>query len=557
MGLNHPAHSTAHPSADVILNTIEDAVIVTGLDLTILEWNTAASKIFGWSHDEASGMSLSKLDIPDSEERLITAARGTLATGVRWSGELPFSIKGGTTGLCEAQMLAMSSGNLLLCIRDVSQRQRQNEALLEERRLLRTIIDGVPDMLFLKDRDGRHVMRNRAERELMGAPDHAVIGRTVMELGLPNEIAGPFYADDLHVLRTGEPIVNREEKILSRTGDLRWLSTTKHPIFDSAGKVIGIVGIARDITEQKRVANELNEAQLRLTNHLDNSLLAIAEMDHNGRVTSWNKRATEMFEWTTDEALGRTPDELNVIHPEEAARVAAVFERLMGGIETHNTSINRNLTKSGRTIHCHWFNSVVRGPDGAIRSFLCMAADITATIEAIEKLNASDRLLQTLIEATNTGYMMIAPDGTILDANEKYLMFFGVANKANLAGRNMSTLVAEHHSALLTTAFARLLEEGALRNLELDLHGGLNATVPFEFNARTEQTRDGTESASVFPRHHHTATRTGRTEDYRAQTSGDPETRKPRRAGRRNRTRLQQHPHRHSWPRQYCGRYRR
>lgn len=495
MDITHPSpaaqRSTSHPSADVILNTIEDAVIVTGLDLTILEWNTAATKIFGWSHDEAAGMSLSKLDAPEAAESFAAAARRTLASGTRWSGEIQFSIKGGAAGLCEAQMLVMNSGNLLLCIRDVSQRQRQNEALLEERRLLRTIIDGVPDMLFLKDREARHVMRNRAERELMGGSDEDVFGRTVMELGLPAEISGPFYADDLHVLKTGEPVVNREEKILTRTGELRWLSTTKHPIFDTTGNVIGIVGIARDITEQKRVASELNEARLQLTNHLDNSLLAITEMDRDGRITSWNKRATEMFEWTAEEAIGKTADELRVIHPEEASRVSALFERLTRGSETQNTSINRNLTKSGRVVHCNWFNSAVRASDGSIRSYLCMAADITATIEAIEKLNASDRLLQTLIEATNTGYMMIAPDGTILDANDKYLRFFGAANKADLSGKNLSSLVAEHHSALLNTAFSRLLEESSLRNLELDLHGGLNATVPFEFNARTEQTRDG------------------------------------------------------------------
>lgn len=79
---------------------------------------------FWLAHDEAAGMSLSKLDAPEPAESFVAAARGTLASGARWSGEIPFSIKGGTTGLCEAQMLVMNSGNLLLCIRDVSQRQR-------------------------------------------------------------------------------------------------------------------------------------------------------------------------------------------------------------------------------------------------------------------------------------------------------------------------------------------------------------------------------------------------------------------------------------------------
>ncbi len=486
-----PSCGTSSTSADVILNSIEDAVILVGLDLTVLEWNAAASKIFGLSQDEAVGMSLEKLDVACAKNSFGIAARNTLAAGGRWTGELPFLVKGGGTGLSETQMLVIHSGNLLLCIRDISQKQRQNDALIEERRLLRTIIDGIPDMLFLKDRDGRHVMRNRAERELTGVPDEDAIGKTVVQLNFPAELAESYLKDDLHVLRTGEPIINREERLLRQDGQMAWLSTTKHPIFDSAGAIVGLVGIARDITERKRFTSELIEARVRLSNHIENSLLAIMEMGPDGRITSWNKRAGEMLEWTASEAIGKTAEELGIIPPDETKQVSAIFHQLTQSDETHNTSENQNITKSGKIIHCHWFNSVVRDADGGIRSFLCMAADITATVVAIEKLNASDRLLKTLIEATNTGYMMLSPEGVILEANEKYLRFFGVGKIADLAGRNIETLVAEHHLSLLRASFARLQEEGLLRNLELDFRGGLNAIVPFELNARAEQMRDG------------------------------------------------------------------
>ena len=478
-------------TSEVLLNLIEEAVIVVGRDLVIQQWNAGASRMFGWSQDEATGMSIEHLHASDVSMGLAYRARIVAEKGGRWNGEIPFSSKGGSIGLCEAVILPLDDGRVLASIRDVTLRHRQIEEISEERQLLRTIVDGIPDVLFLKDSEGRHILRNRAEREISGVPDEAVLGKRVTEIGMPHEIAEAYFADDMRVLSTGEPVLNREEPYQLGKSESGWFLTNKHPIFDAAGKVVGLVGIARDITEQKRASNELNETRLRLSQHLDNSLLAVAEMDCDSRITRWNERAIEMFGWTENEAIGRTPQELGALHPEEMASVNAVFGRLVSGEESHNTSQNRNLTKDRRVIHCRWFNSVLRNAKGEIGSFLTMAEDVTSTVDALEKLRASDRLLKTLIDATNTGYVMLDEQGCILATSDKYLQFFGFATSADIIGHTARQLVSEKYLPQFYAEFARLLREGSARNVELELVGANGTVAPFEINAKTELTGEG------------------------------------------------------------------
>ena len=126
--------------------------------------------------------------------------------------------------------------------------------------MLRTVIDNLPDTIYVKDRSLRKVLANKAELEILNKPESEVIGKTDRDMH-PEEQASQYEADDMFVIDRGEAIVNREEKVVSPDGRVTWLLTTKTPLFDRKGQVTGLVGIGRDISERVGHARELQKAK--------------------------------------------------------------------------------------------------------------------------------------------------------------------------------------------------------------------------------------------------------------------------------------------------------
>ncbi len=487
-----PTHIAApHPPTESLVDLLEEAVIVAGRDGSIIEWNSGATRVFGWTPDEAQGMSVRALQSAEATRGLASAVQQVFGNSTQWHGETAFVRKGGETGSCEVVALPLGEERVLLSMRDVTARRKKFEQVSEERHLLRTLMDGIPDIIILKDTDARYVMINRAHRMLTTCPDDEVLGRLVTELGFPEEHARAYLEDDLRVLRTGVALVNREERFSFPDNRSGWFLTSKYPLHDTAGNLLGLIVVARDITDLKRAADDLTDARMRLSQHMDNSLLLVAELDAELRVTRWAGRAEKMFGWTSAETIGRTLDEMNVNHSDEAGRIAGMFQNLRNGVQEHSTLRCRNLTKDGRTIHCLWWNSVLRNPDNSVRSYLTLAEEITYTVETLEKLQASDRLLNTLIHATGIGYVQLDASGRIIAANENYIAFFGAENEAGLIGRSYLDLIAPHHHALAARTFATLLAEGRIQNVEADLIGRDGRTAAFEFHANAEDTSEG------------------------------------------------------------------
>ena len=140
-----------------------------------------------------------------------------------------------------------------------AEQKRGEEALSEERNLLRTLIDNLPDNIFFKDTTGRFVLCNRAQADLLrvSGPDE-LVGKTDSDF-FSKELAAEYAADDQSVMGSGEPLFNREEPVTDENGNERWLLTTKVPLRDTAGKIIGLVGSARNVTDFKRAREELQQ----------------------------------------------------------------------------------------------------------------------------------------------------------------------------------------------------------------------------------------------------------------------------------------------------------
>jgi len=144
-----------------------------------------------------------------------------------------------------------------LIIRNITGRKEADEKLRNERILLRTLIDNVPDSIYTKDLACCKTLANATELHYMGAKtEQEVLGKNDFDF-YPKELADKFFADDQSVIQTGKAVLNREEYIMDEKGEKRWLLSSKLPLVDKEGNTIGLVGIGRDITERKRAEEEM------------------------------------------------------------------------------------------------------------------------------------------------------------------------------------------------------------------------------------------------------------------------------------------------------------
>ncbi len=156
---------------------------------------------------------------------------------------------------------------------------KRTRSLVEERNLLRTLIDNLPDYVYVKDTQGRHLMANNMVLRSAGATKlDEIVGKTDLDI-FPLVVAEQFHRDEQAVIESGQPLINQEDVDIDlQTGDKRWLSTTKVPFFDSEGNIAGIVGMSRDITSLKRAEQErlrlaTIDRELTLAQEIQGSLL--------------------------------------------------------------------------------------------------------------------------------------------------------------------------------------------------------------------------------------------------------------------------------------------
>jgi len=162
--------------------------------------------------------------------------------------------------------------------REITILKEMEDRLAAERNLLRSVIDNLPDSIFLKDCEGRYLLDNAAHRYSIGAKDQEdVLGRTVFDF-LPDELAQRFHASAMAVIASGEPEINELEQTLTPERAARALLTTKVPWRDDDGQVLGVLCIARDITEQKEAAENLRQANYELARSREEIVVKMEEL---------------------------------------------------------------------------------------------------------------------------------------------------------------------------------------------------------------------------------------------------------------------------------------
>ncbi len=228
--------------------------------------NPAVHGILGYQPGEVVGRYFGEFIVPEWREQVVQFYVDQL-TGktTRSVTEFPLASRSGEERWVELTVNLLSSAGkvtgFLGFLRDVSDRKAAEEALAEERNLLRTVIDIIPAAIYVKDRAHRIVMANAVLARFLGKESAAdMIGLSAFDLSTPED-AKASHDEERAILEEGVSVLNREDAHPLEAGTLRWYQSSKVALRDSRGNIIGLVGVSRDITEQRQYERALQDAR--------------------------------------------------------------------------------------------------------------------------------------------------------------------------------------------------------------------------------------------------------------------------------------------------------
>ena len=303
----------------------------------------------------------------------------------------------------------------LMIAHDIHERKQVEEALAAERNLLRTLMDHVPDSIYVKDAQGRLLLSNQANIMALGASTlDEVVGKTDFDY-YPRELAEQYFADDMQVVQTGKPLINREEPVFHAEGGARrWVLTIKVPLRDSSGNVIGLVGTGRDITQRKRMEAALSASEERYRNLFDGVPIGLYQSMPTGQILAANKTMIEMFGYETEaELLSQDAGDMYV-HPEDREAWQEELEQ-EGLVRDCEAQFKR---RDGSAI---WVRDVARtvcDDKGHVLYYEGSLEDITERKQTQEALREREEWLRTVINAMPDMVCLKDGNGRWLIANE-------------------------------------------------------------------------------------------------------------------------------------------
>lgn len=306
------------------------------------------------------------------------------------------------------------TAHLHCVLSDITELHNASKAIADEQILLRTLIDAIPDMIFVKDILGRKLISNKADLALLGLTDEKeVIGKTDLEL-FENDMAWQFYHEDLTVISTAKPIINKLHTYVKPDGSRRIISSTKIPLTSESGAIIGLIGVSRDITREKLSEQKITQ----LSKGIEQSPSSIIITDITGNIEYANPKVEEKTGYKSEEILGKNPRifQSGYTSIEEYKKL---WKTIKSGQEYHGEIQNRK--KNGEIYWESVLISPLRNDEGRIVNYIAIKEDITSR----KKYELELSKLNIAIEQSPASVIITDTEGVIEYVNKKFVLTTG------------------------------------------------------------------------------------------------------------------------------------
>jgi len=418
-----------------------DGMRLTDREGRIVDVNAAFCRLMKLSREDLVGKSLSvayQRQGPDDDLRLYHQrfeARETLSdlliSGTLWNGETIY------LHISSSYIETTGQQRLLLSLfYDVTEQKRAEKRLDEERTLLRTIIDAIPDEICVKDIERKFVLVNPGTMRALKRPSSEIIGKRDEDL-IPEKFALRAREEEESVLKSGLPYLNivGDSRINPLSGEIeRSILISKIPLKDDWGKVVGLVGINRDITEVQRTNAALEKERTLLLTLLENipDEICLKDIAHrfivvnSGIVRAIGARSIQDMMGKTD-ADFMSP-ELAAMHFEEEDAILTSGRPI---VNLENIVLN---PMTGEIEKCKLTTKVlVKDRSGKEIGILVVNRNVTERKKAEEALRASERKYRLLFEESKDVVYISTADGKLLDMNPAGIELFGYGSTEELS----------------------------------------------------------------------------------------------------------------------------
>lgn len=358
-----------------IVESSNEAIVSKTLDGIITSWNRAAERLYGYSADEVIGKPISII-MPKERRNEFLSILERIKQGERI--ELYNTVRMRKDGQHIEVEVTISpvvdlKGKIIgasAITRDISDRKKIENDLHQSHSILRSVVEGTTDRIYVKDLQGKYVLINRAGASWTNQSPADILGKTDSEL-FPEDLAAQAVANDRRVLASGEP--ESIEQAIKIDGKTRIFHTVRVPYRGPNDKIIGIIGITREMTEQRRAEQALHERDERYRRILETANDGIWLVDKETRTLYVNQRMADMLGWRAEELIGRSLTEF-VFEDDIPAAQEHIEQNYRGVTEQYDFRFRR---KDGSEVVVLAGTSPVMNLEGEVVGALGMFSDIT------------------------------------------------------------------------------------------------------------------------------------------------------------------------------------
>jgi PAS domain S-box-containing protein len=325
---------------------------------------------------------------------------------------------------------------LAIIFTDITERRETEELITSERNTLRALVDNIPDITYVKDRNSRFVITNATLARVLNTTVENILGKTDFDF-FPADLAQRFFNDEQLLIQTGIPVLDKEEIIFDQQGNRVVLLTTKLPLYDKTGSITGFVGTGHIITERKQYEEAMRKSEDLLKGITQNvpGLVFQFYSEKNG------KYGLNFISDRSLEYLGLDNTNLD-----------AVFDGFIAGVVDYDRPrLIRSIEDSISTVSPWKFEGKYIKPDGMERYFRGESQprildnmlvfdgfllDITDSWKAEQELADTRAILATAISQSPIPMVIVSmPDFIIRIANYASCEFLGVKDQSEFVGK--------------------------------------------------------------------------------------------------------------------------